>query len=89
MEGPCHREDAKSAKERGVEAFGTPTRLSRELERRSDEGGHPADGQWVIVQLSRILRALGVFAVNLPTDLNRMQRPSVDFRDRLGTESEN
>src|ERR1700757_42492 len=76
MEGPCHRKDAKSAKERGVEkaheAFGTPTRLPRELDRRSDQGRHPADGQWVIVQLARILRAPGVFAVNLPIDVNRM-----------------
>jgi hypothetical protein len=56
-----------------------------ELERRSDQGRHPADGQWVIVQFSCILRALGVFAVTLPTDLKRGHRPSVDFGDRLGT----
>jgi hypothetical protein len=74
---------------RSFEAFGTPARLPRELDRRSDQGQRPADGQWVIVQLARILRALGVFAVKLPTDLNRMQRPSVGFRDRLGTQSEN
>jgi hypothetical protein len=66
------------------EAIGTPTRLPRELECRSDQGRHPADGQWVIVQFSRILRALGVFAVNLPTDL-RHDRPRLRSPGREGS----
>ena len=33
--------------------------------------------------------ALCAFAVKPPTDLRRIERPSVDFRDRRGTQSEN
>jgi hypothetical protein len=86
-EGVCHR---KARRARRNEALIKPREEieQSELKRRSDQGRHPADGEWVIVQFSRILRALGVFAVNLPTDLKRGQHPSVDFRDWLGSKPE-